>query len=157
LRALRRGRRLRSGPRSACRRLARAGSASARTRDDRRLSTMMRGAIAALSLAFLADVATADVLDRPWYENRAAHAVAFSDQPEHDVAQAIADLELFRTVVYKVTNAHEGNEVIPVELLLFNDGDDFHATVKDPHILGYMRGELRKQYLVTSRGVIGMD
>jgi len=83
--------------------------------------------------------------------------VVLSDQPENDVAQAIADLELFRAVVYKVTNAHEGNESIPVELLLFNDGDDFRATVKDPRILGYTRPELRKQYLVTSRGVIGMD
>ncbi|HTO58993.1 MAG TPA: hypothetical protein VMJ74_14425, partial [Pseudomonadales bacterium] len=40
---------------------------------------------------------------------------------------------------------------------LFNDGDDYQATIRNPYILGYMRPDLRMQYLVTSRGVIGMD
>ncbi len=119
-----------------------------------------RAAILALVLAAQAaalQCAYGDPLKHAWYEYRSAHFVVVSDQAEANVAAAIDALELFRAFVFKVTNAHAGSEVVPVDFYLFDNGGDFQDTIKVPQVLGYMRPGLRIQYMVSGKGVIGLD
>ena len=108
-------------------------------------------------LTFLCGTAFADLLDRPWSEYRSKHFVVLSDKPEAEVANAIDDLELFRSVVMRVTNAREGLEKVSVELYLFASTGDFQTAIRQPTTLGFMRPGLRTQYMATAGGVIGLD
>ena len=115
-----------------------------------------------LTLAIAAAMATSHAaignpLEQPWYEYRSANFTVISDQDEARVSAAIESLELFRAFVFKVTNAPVGRDVVPVDFYLFDNTGDFQATIKLPNVLGYMRPGLRRQNMVASSGVIGLD
>ena len=111
---------------------------------------------ATLLLTILSTAAAANMLDRPWFEYRSRHFVVLSDKPEPDVAKAVENLELFRAVVLRVTNAREGQETIPVDLYLFENAGDFQTSIRTPNVLGFMRPGLRTQYMAAASGVIGL-
>ena len=108
-----------------------------------------------LLLMPFADV-SASMLDRPWVEYRSKHFVVLSDKAEGDVAQAVNDLELFHSVVLRVTNARQGNESVPIELYLFERSGDFQTAIRTPDVLGFMRAGLRTQYMAAAGGVVGL-
>jgi tetratricopeptide (TPR) repeat protein len=110
-----------------------------------------------LCVTFLCGTAFADLLDRPWSEYRSRHFVVLSDKPEAEVAKAVDDLELFRSVVLRVTNAREGMDKVPVDLYLFASTGDFQTAISQPNTLGFMRPGLRTQYMASAGGVIGLD
>ena len=90
----------------------------------------------------------AAVKTKNWIALTSENFTVLTDLNEETARQKILDLELFRAVVLKITNARPRQDIIPTRVFLFKRRKDFNQTAPGGSVLGFFRPSLRMNQMV---------
>ncbi len=122
---------------------------------DQRPQRVVARWIGGVSALLLACAGPPSAHERDWIEAESPNFQIISTMsPEETTALAI-DLERFRVVISKFTNAPLGNPPIPTRIFAFGKTSDFKRFTRSPNVAGWMDPEMRENLIALTdyRGV----
>jgi tetratricopeptide (TPR) repeat protein len=89
------------------------------------------------SLLLLAGNQAAHAKERPWIELKSRNFLAISNAEQEEAVALIRDLELFRSVVLKITNTRVYEARVPTIIYLFGDRGSYASFRLSRNVAGY--------------------
>lgn len=101
--------------------------------------------------------ASAGIRPNGWHELKTTNFTLVTDLPVQEAKLRIQELELFRAVVLKVTNAEADSGGLPTKAYVFSRRKDFSQVTKKGGVLGWFRSSLRGNVMAYSAKTTGLQ
>jgi len=116
-----------------------------RFRAERMLLTLV-------SLLLLTGSPVADAKERPWIELQSRNFLVVSNEEPEEAVALLRDLELFRSVVLKITNTQVYEARVPTVVYLFRDRRSFAPFRPRRNVAGYVIPTAHANYIAIDGG-----
>jgi tetratricopeptide (TPR) repeat protein len=117
----------------------------------------LRTLLALVSLLLLTGGGVANAKERPWIELRSQNFLVVSNEEQEEAVALLRDLELFRSVVLKITNTRVYEVRVPTVIYLFRNRRSFAPFRPGRNVAGYVLPTAHGNYIAIDGGARALE